>query len=75
MGLYRSSDDKVLGGICGALAHKLELNSTGVHIVVFIVSFFLGAWLLAIVIYIALWVLLPERPTRGVAQSGSPPGA
>lgn len=67
-GIYRSSDDRVLGGICGGLADKWGMNATALRIIVFVVSFFLGAWILAIVIYLILWLILPERPTRGVAS-------
>ncbi len=67
-GVYRSSDDRVLGGICGGLADKWGMNATALRIIVFVVSFFLGAWLGAIIIYIVLWLVLPERPTRVVSS-------
>ncbi|MGH8162536.1 MAG: PspC domain-containing protein [Gammaproteobacteria bacterium] len=69
-GLYRSSDDRVLGGVCGGLAHKWRMNATALRIIVFVVSFILGAWLIPILIYLVLWIVLPERPTRGVVDAG-----
>ena len=29
--LYRSSDEKVIAGVCAGLAHKLDLNMTGLR--------------------------------------------
>lgn len=70
MGLYRSSDDRVLAGVCGGLADKMGFNSTGFRIVFFIVAFFFAAWTLGIIFYILCWLLLPEQPTK---SSASPP--
>jgi len=64
MSLYRSSDDKVLAGVCGGLAHALDLNSGGVRIVYFLATLF-GGWTLGVVLYLAGWLLLPERSTKG----------
>jgi phage shock protein PspC (stress-responsive transcriptional regulator) len=72
MGLYRSSDDRVLAGVCGGLADKMGLNSTGFRIIFFIVAFFFAAWTLGIIFYVLCWLLLPERPTR---PGASPPTA
>lgn len=71
MGLYRSSDDRVLAGVCGGLAHKLGFNSTGLRIIVFIVGFFFAAWTLAILAYIVCWILFPERATKAGAPTTS----
>ncbi|MDN5865171.1 MAG: PspC domain-containing protein [Gammaproteobacteria bacterium] len=65
MGLYRSSDDKVIAGVCGGLAHKLGLSSGGLRIVAVIGIFFAGLVPLA---YIACWILLPQQPTKGGGQ-------
>ncbi|MGH8274682.1 MAG: PspC domain-containing protein [Gammaproteobacteria bacterium] len=64
-GVYRSSDDRVLGGVCGGLAHKWGMSSTALRVIVFVVSFFLLAWTLPIIVYIVCWIAFPERPTRG----------
>lgn len=74
MGLYRSSDDRLIAGVCGGFADKLGFNSSGFRIVTFIVSFFFAAWTLPIVAYIACWLLLPTRPTRnsGATEPAEP---
>ena len=62
--LYRSSDDKVIAGVCGGLAHKFDLNATGVRWAVALVTlFFTGVPLL---VYAVLWAILKERPTKCV---------
>ena len=36
--LYRSSDEKVIAGVCAGLAHALDLNMTGLRGVVAVVA-------------------------------------
>lgn len=62
--LYRSSDEKVIAGVCAGLAHKLDLNKTGLRWVVALVTiFFTGVPAIA---YVVLWAILKERPTAGL---------
>ena len=62
--LYRSSDDKVIAGVCGGLAHKFDLNVTGVRWTVALVTLFLTG--VPLVLYAVLWAVLKARPTGGV---------
>lgn len=62
--LYRSSDDKVIAGVCGGLAHRFDLNVTGLRCVVALVALFLSG--VPAVLYAILWAVLKERPTGGV---------
>lgn len=68
-GVYRSSDDRVLAGVCGGLAHKWGMSSTGLRIIVFVISFFLFAWIVPIIVYIVCWATFPARPTRRGGES------
>ena len=63
---YRSSDEKMVAGVCAGLAHRLDLNMTGLRWVVALVTLFLSG-VLAIV-YIVLWAILKARPTAGVVD-------
>jgi phage shock protein PspC (stress-responsive transcriptional regulator) len=72
-GIYRSTNDRVLGGICGGLADKWDMNATALRIIVFVVTFFLGAWLIWIIVYIVLWAALPEPPTKARSTHQPPP--
>ncbi len=62
--LYRSSDDKVIAGVCGGLAHRFDLNVTGLRCAVALVALFLSG--VPAVLYAILWAVLKERPTGGV---------
>ena len=63
-GLYRSSDDKVIAGVCAGLAHKLDLNVTGLRWVVALVTLFLTG--VPVIVYLILWAVVKPRPTGGV---------
>ena len=62
--LYRSSDEKVVAGVCAGLAHRLDLNVTGLRWAVVLVTFFLAGSLA--LVYALLWAVLKERPTRDI---------
>lgn len=59
--LYRSSDDKVIAGVCAGLAHKLDLNKTGLRWATALVALFLTG--VPAIVYLVLWAVLNERPT------------
>ena len=59
--LYRSSDDKVIAGVCAGLAHKLDLNKTGLRWATALVALFLTG--VPVIVYLVLWAILNERPT------------
>ena len=63
---YRSSDEKVIAGVCAGLAHRLDLNMTGLRWVVALVTLFLSG--IPAVVYIVLWAILKARPTAGVVD-------
>ena len=57
--LYRSSDQKVIAGVCAGLAHKLDLNANGLRYVVVLVTVFMTG--IPLFVYAALWMILKER--------------
>ena len=61
--LYRSSDEKIIAGVCAGLAHKFNLNTNGLRCVVAIVTFFMTG--IPLFAYAALWMILKEHPTGG----------
>ena len=61
---YRSSDEKVIAGVCAGLAYALDLNKTGLRWVVALVTLFLSG--IPAIVYIVLWAILKPRPTGGV---------
>lgn len=62
--LYRSSDDRVVAGVCGGIAHKFDLNATGLRWAVALVTLFLTG--VPLIVYVIAWAILKERPTKGV---------
>ena len=62
--LYRSSDEKVIAGVCAGIAHKLDLNVTGLRWVVALTTLFLSG--IPALVYLVLWAILKARSTRDV---------
>jgi phage shock protein C len=64
--LSRSSTDKVLGGVCGGLAHYFGIDPVIVRLIM-IALFFAGG--MSLFIYPALWLVMPvdgmTQPTLG----------
>jgi len=60
MAFYRSRRHRVLGGVCGGLADTLGWNPTLVRILYVLVSI-LSAGFPGILVYIVLWIAVPER--------------
>lgn len=57
--LYRSRQERMLGGVCGGLADYLGLDPTVVRLV-FLLLFFLGGQ--GLLIYLIMWLIVPEEP-------------
>jgi phage shock protein PspC (stress-responsive transcriptional regulator) len=60
--LYRSSDQRVIAGVCAGLAHRWGTSILGVRLIYFFATMFL--WVFLLPLYIFLWLLLPRRPTK-----------
>ncbi len=56
--LYRSSDDKIIAGVCGGLAEFLGIDSTIVRLIFIVLTFFSG---LGILLYIVGVFLIPKE--------------
>ncbi len=59
--LFRSRNNKMLAGVCGGLAEYLGIDPTVIRILYVAVSFFSAAFP-GIIVYIILWVVMPEEP-------------
>ena len=58
--MYRSSDDKVIAGVCSGISHKLNFSKWGVRFAFIIGALFYGV---TILIYIICWMVFKVRPT------------
>lgn len=56
--LYRSKEDRMLGGVCGGLGEFFSIDPTFIRLFFFVMIFGGGAgfW-----IYILLWIFIPEQ--------------
>ncbi|MDI3548690.1 MAG: phage shock protein [Halanaerobiales bacterium] len=59
--LYRSREDRVIGGVCGGLADFFDIDSTWIRLGFILVVLAGGAGILA---YIIAWIVIPEEPVR-----------
>ena len=69
-GLQRSREHRILGGVCGGIAEWLGWNPTLVR-VLFVVVSLLSAAFPGIIVYLVMWVLMPERKE---GERRPPPG-
>ncbi len=61
--LYRSGDQKVLGGVCGGIAEYLNLDPVIIRLGLIALTLFtlpLGG--ISIVFYLLAWILIPRNP-------------
>ncbi len=60
MGLQRSKKDRMIAGVCGGIAKRLGWDPTLVR-VTYVLASVLSAAFPGILVYIILWVLMPEE--------------
>ena len=60
MALFRSRDDKIIAGVCGGIAKSLGWSPTAVRILYVLLSI-LSVAFPGILVYIILWVLIPQE--------------
>lgn len=58
--LFRSKDNCKIAGICGGLGEFFDIDPIFLR-AIFLVSAFFGG--LGLIIYIVLWILMPEAPS------------
>ncbi|HET7003709.1 MAG TPA: PspC domain-containing protein, partial [Puia sp.] len=56
--LYRSENDKMLGGVCGGIAAYLRIDSSIVRIIFALLTLGFGT---GILVYLVLWIVLPPK--------------
>ena len=65
--LYRSTDDRVLAGVCGGLAEHLNIDVRAIRIGFAVLALVGGSGL---ILYAAFWAIAPQRP--GLADGATP---
>jgi len=57
--LYRSGENKVLGGVCGGLGEYFDIDPILIRLAWVIAIFVLGTGLLT---YLIVWIIIPRNP-------------
>ena len=69
--LYRSKNDRILGGVCAGLGQHLDVDPNVIRLIwaaVTVLSFGVG-----VIVYILAWILIPEPGSEnGILPSAQP---
>lgn len=57
--LTRSTDDRIFAGVAGGLAEYLDIDPVIIRLL-FVIIALLGGGITGILIYIVLWIVMPE---------------
>ncbi len=68
--LYRSTTDKMIGGVCGGLGEYLDIDPVLVRIITVILFFVSGG--AAIIAYLVGWIIIPKKPSDETGTISSP---
>ena len=68
--LYRSRDDRMIAGVAGGVAEQLDADPSLIRIVWAVLIFLTGG--LALVVYIVMAIVVPERPAGLEPGPGGP---
>jgi phage shock protein C len=64
--LYRSRDEKMIGGVCGGLAEYFSVDPTFVRLIWVVITLVGGA---GVLLYLVLWVITPLSPPPPAAPA------
>lgn len=75
--LYRTRDDRMLGGVCAGIAEYFEIDPTVVRLLAVLAALLSAGG--AIIAYLVMWVAVPEQPgvprEEGYVMSQDQPSA
>jgi len=57
--LYRSANEKILGGVCGGIAEYYNVDPVIIRLLWIAMSL---AWGIGILLYIIAWIIVPKNP-------------
>ncbi|MFA9405478.1 MAG: PspC domain-containing protein [Anaerolineales bacterium] len=63
--LYRSQDQKMLGGVCGGLGEYFNIDPIIVRLIFVAFALVAGGGLL---LYLIMWLLIPQEPGADVPE-------
>ena len=59
--LYRSGNDRLLGGVCGGIAEYLGVDPVIIRLMWVLITL---AWGLGVILYIIMWIIMPRNPNH-----------
>ena len=59
--LYRSEENKIIGGVCGGLAEYLSVDPTVIRVIYALLTLFTG-FVPGIIVYLVLLFIMPLKP-------------
>ena len=68
--LYRSRDDRVIAGVAGGVADMLDADPSIIRIAWVLLTFLTGG--LALIVYIVMAIVVPERPDWVAGEPSAP---
>ena len=71
--LYRSRRDSILGGVAGGVADYFDMDPSIVRIVWVVLALVTGG--IFLVLYIVMWIVVPEGPSAATVAQAAAPGA
>jgi phage shock protein PspC (stress-responsive transcriptional regulator) len=70
---YRSRTNRRIAGVCGGLADEFGISVTVLRLAFVLAA--LMSWGVGLVVYLALWVVMPYRPGPTLLGDDAPPRA
>lgn len=71
-GLFRSTTNKIIAGVCGGLGEFFEIDPTIVRVVFILITVFGGS---GILIYLILWLIIPKHISASEPKENLKAGA
>jgi len=67
----RARSGRMIAGVARGLANRFGMPIAAVRLV-FLLSILFGGW--GLLVYVALWIAMPEEPVLAIAPAGPPAG-
>ncbi len=58
--LYRSGNERILGGVCGGIAEYLNVDPVLVRLAAIVFGF----WGAGVLVYLIAWIVVPKNPNH-----------
>ena len=64
--LYRSRDDRMIGGVCGGLGEFFDIDPTLIRLLFVLLTIFGGS---GVLVYLVMLFIVPEEPLERTSSS------